>query len=444
VSWSPDSKMLASSSWLDNTMRVWDAETGKTIWQALSFGGNSVVTFNAHGNPVLGDQDELNAGLLYVVEGLDGRMNLVPYEDFRKRNLVQLTKTEVNDVLLLLRAGERGQAVGIFDRIAAEDKNGLIEWDDEIGDLFLGQELFAQAVVVYTSNTRRSKAWHWFKRRGAAYMGLGDYENALRDITTAVETKPDDSTNFTCFPQWRLWSSPPEIRERFFDLVTKAIALSSANYRIRVSYLVHQRKYEQALADLKAFSQALGRDLAEDYRLRREMALIRMAMGDETGYRIDCESLLKDFAETADPQAADVIASIVVLAPAAIENYELPRRLVGRAAELSREVSLKVTAGAIDCRAGRHQEAVKELLEANSNIDANGGDTWISLAYARYLLAISRHYLGQSTEASKCLNQADEAAKVEMNDAHNLALWDQHLVLELLRREAHELIDPRR
>ena len=92
----PIRRKLASASWLDNTLRVWDVASGKTEWQALRLDNETTVTVSPLGFPVQGDPDVLDASLLYGLEQRDGTLDLLTPSEFRKQYGTKLLPSLVN------------------------------------------------------------------------------------------------------------------------------------------------------------------------------------------------------------------------------------------------------------------------------------------------------------------------------------------------------------
>lgn len=85
LAWSPDSREIASASWLDNTIRVWDIATGQTLWLAIQLTGSNMVAFNRHGELLDSTEDIDSSQLQYVIEQADGSMQALSFNEFHKR-----------------------------------------------------------------------------------------------------------------------------------------------------------------------------------------------------------------------------------------------------------------------------------------------------------------------------------------------------------------------
>ena len=106
VAWSPDSQKLVSTSWLDNTLRVWDIATGRTEWQVLCLNEKTTVTLDSVGFPIQGDADVLESSLLYIVEGRNGAAEVMTMSEFASRYGAHFLSGLVQRFTTLLEAHE--------------------------------------------------------------------------------------------------------------------------------------------------------------------------------------------------------------------------------------------------------------------------------------------------------------------------------------------------
>jgi tetratricopeptide (TPR) repeat protein len=105
---------------------------------------------------------------------------------------------------------------------------------------------------------------------------------------------------------------------------------------------------------------------------------------------------------------------------------------------------LKTLGGAL-YRAGRFEEAVQRLAEADKLTEAPDAASKSSPAYTWYFLAMAHQANGQSDEAKKWLGKAVEwSDKVFREDEEGTAplAWNRRLTLRLLREEAEAMIEP--
>lgn len=86
LAWSSDSTRLASASWLDSTVRVWDFKTGRTIWLAIQLTPRQVAVFDSAGKPISQDNDLLDEHLICIIQAPDGTCELMDYQEFRTKS----------------------------------------------------------------------------------------------------------------------------------------------------------------------------------------------------------------------------------------------------------------------------------------------------------------------------------------------------------------------
>jgi len=85
LAWSPLSNKLASASWLDSTVRVWDFKTGRTIWLAIHLVKEEIAVFDAEGGPISQDTDLLDEHIKCIIQKADGTCDLMDYREFRTK-----------------------------------------------------------------------------------------------------------------------------------------------------------------------------------------------------------------------------------------------------------------------------------------------------------------------------------------------------------------------
>ncbi|HEX8201446.1 MAG TPA: tetratricopeptide repeat protein, partial [Isosphaeraceae bacterium] len=172
------------------------------------------------------------------------------------------------------------------------------------------------------------------------------------------------------------------------------------------------------------------------------LALVRLQLGDAPGYRAACARMLARFGDTRDPGTADTVAQACILTSDAVTDRGRPVPLAERAvAGDPRNPDYRNTLGAALHRAGRWKEAVDRLEEARALTGDRQGTVWDWL-----FLAMAHHRLGHSEEARAWLRRGTRWAEREATPAPAEAApgprlsWHQRLGLQLLRREAEELI----
>ena len=176
-------------------------------------------------------------------------------------------------------------------------------------------------------------------------------------------------------------------------------------------------------------------------------ALTELGAGDREGYRKTCVGMLGQFAETEDAQTANFTAWSCALAADAVDDYSLPVALAERAVELDPDNDFHLkNLGAVLYRAGRFDEALAKLEEADElQGDPKHGSN-SSPAYTWYFLAMTHRALGNNDEATKWYDKAaawtSEVLAPESEDGTPKppVTWNRRLTLELLDAQTEQLL----
>lgn len=239
-------------------------------------------------------------------------------------------------------------------------------------------------------------------------------------------------------------------------------------WRHRAGIYVELEQWDLATGDLaKAIEQG-----HTGYRPHYELALVHLAQGGLEAFRSDCSSLLEQFAEIEDTTTAHFVVWTCVLAPEAAADLSRPITLAERAVEADRESSRYLTTlGAILYRAGRFEEALKRLTQAERLLDLSVArsssahsdyflksleriafvDRLLELPAARqsspastwYFLAMAHHGMGDTDEANQWFDRAAEWTNkvIAEHDHGQFRLpWNRRLTLRLLHQEAGALL----
>jgi WD40 repeat protein/tetratricopeptide (TPR) repeat protein len=224
-----------------------------------------------------------------------------------------------------------------------------------------------------------------------------------------------------------------------------AVHLSRLVARDPEAYLLHARRgkaycqlgrWDKALADWDSIP--VDRVASPDApfasaRFRRFQALTALAKGDTARYRKTCAALVEELGKTEDAEAAAAVALTAAVAPGAVSDPAALVRL-GETAVRGKpdDAASRLALGAALYRAGRLDDAVKELRQAADKDDIDG-------MQARLFLAMAYHRLARRDEARKAL--ARGAGDVEASEKTALFPWDDRLSAQVLRREAQALPD---
>ena len=85
MAWNHDGSRLAAVSTFDNTFQVSNASTAEPLWVGVRLSEGRSVTFTAAGQLLAGDRQLVEQEFVYVVEDLDGRVELLSHDAFHER-----------------------------------------------------------------------------------------------------------------------------------------------------------------------------------------------------------------------------------------------------------------------------------------------------------------------------------------------------------------------
>jgi tetratricopeptide (TPR) repeat protein len=171
-------------------------------------------------------------------------------------------------------------------------------------------------------------------------------------------------------------------------------------------------------------------------------ALLRLRHGDTGGYRRACATTLERFGKS-NP---DWVMATCLFGPDAVSDWPPVIALAEQTvAKNPNNYTNRNNLGALLYRAGRWEEAVKRLAEVDATTkDANSARG--SVAERWYFLAMAHYQLGHADEAGRWLRKASallEAAEMGSPGddlARQRLTWVEQLWLQLLRREAEDLL----
>jgi serine/threonine protein kinase/Flp pilus assembly protein TadD len=265
-----------------------------------------------------------------------------------------------------------------------------------------------------------SPDWQWgylrngaflYLRRGQGYRQRGLHQKAQADYRRAI-TMATQSIEREAAP-WDVWLN-------------------------RGTVYAELGQWDKAGADFAKTIQLEPDQIVTHYWL----ALVRVGAGDLAGYRKACAPILQRFRKMAKQPAANLAAWGCALAPEAVADYPRLVRWAERVvADQPNDVACRTTLGAVLYRAGRFDEALKLLNEAQ-RAHKPADEQRITRAYIAYFLAMAHHRLGHHEEVRHWLDKAtwqSEPKKPGQASGVSLA-WNRRLTLQLLRREAEQLL----
>ena len=279
---------------------------------------------------------------------------------------------------------------------------------------------------------KKSTAVIW-NYRGRANFGLRRYDQAEADQSEALKIDPKFG---------EAWLNRGEARAqqgRWEDAIadyTEDLKLNdrySTAWRLRGIARAELRQWEDAVAD---FAQALER-VPTNRRELSNLAVANLGRGDLPAYRQVCVSMYERLSYSKEPSDWNSVSWVCALSA---NNVIEPARLLSlmdRALKAQpKTYALLNTRGAVLYRAGRFEEAIRQLKEAIA-VHGKGGsfEDWVFLAMAEFRL-------GRADDARKSLNGAlklhDQRLKTESGP--NRADWSTRVEFRVLHDEAQALI----
>jgi tetratricopeptide (TPR) repeat protein len=240
--------------------------------------------------------------------------------------------------------------------------------------------------------------------------------------------------------QWRL--TGPALFH--FDRAVQALPDKPAVKLQRASALAQLGRWDDAHRDYDEVLQAGPAPLTA-WELA---ALVCLQRKGQAGYRELCERLLERSARSKDPQALNQVVRIATLAPGGADPGRLLKIQEGLAGDLPRPPQIVANLGVAYFRAGKFDEAIKHLKEAEKLL---GTPLMLSLDGKRttpvreaLFLAMALHRAGKQEEAKKAYERAVKEMDVANRVSEGLFMyepgWDSRLQLRTLRKEAEETL----
>lgn len=228
----------------------------------------------------------------------------------------------------------------------------------------------------------------------------------------------------------------------FYTFVLEADPESAWAHGSRGSTYAEHDQWAEAAAD---FARAVELNEREPLYLYRE-ALARLRLGDVTDYRQICAAALARIDPARKTDAAHWSVWTCVLAADAVADWNEPLRLAGKAVvDNPKSYRALYLHGAVLYRAGQYREALERLTTAEQAYQPDDGKQ-NAVAYNWLFLAMANCRLGHAEEAKKWRDNAvkwidqESEKKTKEPSAANQSPWNRRLTLQLLRREAEELL----
>jgi eukaryotic-like serine/threonine-protein kinase len=231
------------------------------------------------------------------------------------------------------------------------------------------------------------------------------------------------------------------------ELFHQAVASFSKGIELNPKVWEAWNSRGEACAQLKEWDKA-GADFAKSVELVAQQplphyrhALARLALADTKHYRDVCADIVTRFGTSSDPNAVFWTVWTCVLAPDAVADWRPVVQLAEKAvADDPKNCDKLQGLGAVLYRAGRYQEAAKQLAEAEAAFPETQSPR-TSPDYTGLFQAMTLHRLSRSDEAQQQLRRAvnDIDQPSEQTKIANAA-WNRRLTLRLLRQEAEDLL----
>jgi tetratricopeptide (TPR) repeat protein len=149
--------------------------------------------------------------------------------------------------------------------------------------------------------------------------------------------------------------------------------------------------------------------------------------------------MLEHFGQTDKRDVAHWVGWTIVLAPDSVKDWDRPVQLAETALRSQSKSHRYITSlGSILYRAGRFEQALRRLEEANAAFAKTGQAERSSPAYTWFFLAMTHQRLSHPEQGRKWLDKAIEQMAQEVKETS--VPWNRRLTLQLLRRETESLL----
>ncbi|MFV1967818.1 MAG: WD40 repeat domain-containing protein, partial [Pirellulaceae bacterium] len=353
VTWSRDGRRIASTSL--NETRLWDATTGQQLF--ILNGGCPAWSHDNKRIATVADD-----GTVKVYDASIGYDNARYLHDLMHRDTPAPDKP-ITDVSKAI-----DYVLDSAQRLAASDRV------DEASALLQKLTTRFPDVPVY----RQELASVYFAR-GDGPFHQGDYRKAFPDLEQAIRVNPEYSEAYDHRGQIYLAQGKLDKAIADFDQAVKFGPWQGAyTYADRGGAYLLKGAFDDGFAD---FSKAI--ELAPESGVYQYMrALARLVGGDVDVYRGDCADTLKHFGQAEDVNAGHWVAWTCALAPDAVADYSAAVALAKKPVESDpKSIFYLNTLGAILYRAGRLEEALDRLAEADGLMAAPDPSLSSSPAY---------------------------------------------------------------
>jgi tetratricopeptide (TPR) repeat protein len=198
------------------------------------------------------------------------------------------------------------------------------------------------------------------------------------------------------------------------------------------------RQWDKALADVSR-SIEIKPDAPRPWYLR---ALVRLKLGDRAGYRKDCAGMRQHFGPSPNPDSVHWTVWTCIQLPDGVDEWT---KLVDWAEKVlaadPNDFVRLTTLGAVLYRAGRFDDAVRRLTEADAAFKKAKAPA-STIAYTWLFRAMAEERLGHAGRAREWLARAVRAIEQPSEERASdpgMGAWNR-LSLRFLRGEAERLL----
>jgi tetratricopeptide (TPR) repeat protein len=427
MAFSPDGKTLAAGS--ADKVRLWDVDTGQERITLMGHTGKIVcMSFSRDGN-------------MLATGSLDGTLRLwqAAVDPDAKALRTDFDADDPDSPAALFE-----RAIQLYTVGRAEESKQLFVQAAEKASSQLDK--LAGAFARGADDPKKLAALApYYDIRAMANLGLNRRDNVVADLTKAIELAPDASLYW--FDRGRAQCQMKQWDKAVPDF-SKALELSFGMawvWSMRGMCYAELGQWEKATADFAKAVEQQKHEPTHRYRL----ALTLLQRGDVTAYRKLCADMIGRFDLMAKTDPTHLAVWTCVLAPDAVADWKVPLRLAEAVVvDNSKSNVALCNLGALLYRTGQFEEALQRLTEAERTYQPDIDDKYSTIAFSWLFLALTHQRLGHAAEAKrwhdKAAQRIDQAMQKSKESAAGNALpWSQQLSLQLLSREAEELLRTR-